>query len=119
MGKFSRSQSDTLRVLLVASLCVLVFSFALSSKLSLYRDGGRACDPLAGTKLCLDGAKMDLQGGFTPLLVLWLIALTVLIGFSARWVAFAPAHVSPSPKVIAYRSDWFPRPPPVVPVTRF
>ncbi len=108
----SISHSDKLRALLVVSLCLLVFSLALSAKLSVYRNAGGACDPLSNTKLCLSGAKMDMQLAVAPLLVLWLVALTLVAGFSSRKIAAAPAPVSHSPQLFSYKSDHFPRPPP-------
>lgn len=119
VGNRSISQSDKLRALLIVWLCLLVFSLALSAKLSVYRDGGGACDPLVNTKLCLTGAKMDLQFAIAPLLVLWLAALTVLVSFATRKV---PIPLSPMVMPVpqsGHRCEFSPRPPPALIPTQF
>jgi hypothetical protein len=112
VGKKSISQSDTLRVVFVALLCVLLFALTLSAKLSVYRDRGSSCDPLTNTKLCLTGAKMDPQVPFTPVLALLLFALTALIAIPVRKIASAPALISVPPPQLEYMTERFLRPPP-------
>ena len=114
MGNRSISQHDRMRDLLVASLCLLVFCLALSAKLAVYRDAGKtACDPVANTKLCLSGVKMDAQAAVAPILVLTVAMISVSAVLATRRPISSTAPlIVITPKSREYPRERFLRPPP-------
>lgn len=103
-----------MRDIFIVALCLLVFSLASSAKIAAYRDPGKtSCDPVANTKLCLSGAKMDMQSTAAPLLVFWFASFTVCAAFDARrrMTSALPLLVVPARR-LEYRIERYLRPPP-------
>lgn len=102
-----------IRFFLIA-LSLLVFLFALSSKLSVYR----SAQPLTAkstSKLWLNGQKMEAQAPVTVAPLLWSLGLFLFALFAERSSRFAAPYRIPAPSPISSRElERFLRPPPAV-----
>ncbi|HET9743145.1 MAG TPA: hypothetical protein VFQ00_10375 [Terriglobales bacterium] len=99
-----------IRFFLIA-LSLLVFLFALSSKLSVYQ----SAQPLTAkstSKLWLNGQKMEAQAPVTVAPLLWSLGLFLFALFAERSSRFAAFDLPTPTPISSFELERFLRPPP-------